>query len=199
MWCGDLGAIYFIAYKCFFAINVDMDCKELFRLYDRVNSALGFANVDCAGRKCNFCENNIGHAFLFPLEDEYLNERTGAAVPSEDVAYDGFTVKMLGISEATGRCGFFEDGRCATQKLKPIECKLYPLIFYERGNSVNLELDLRCPEAKKIDKNYIINILPAITELAEFLPKEYFIARRELPDEMGGKLKTSKVATLRKI
>jgi Fe-S-cluster containining protein len=174
--------------------------KTLFKLYDQVNSVLGFANVDCVRRKCNFCENNIGHAFLFPLEDEYLNEKIGVVTPSEKVAYNDITVKMLGISES-GRCGFFKDGKCIIQKLKPIECKLYPLIVRESGNHVNLELDVRCPEALKLqkDKKYLNLILPPLKKLINFLPKEYFIARRELPDEMGPNVKTIKIASLRKV
>jgi hypothetical protein len=60
---------------------------------------------------------------------------------------------------------------------------------------------MRCPEAMKIrdNKKYLKSVTPPLRNLMNAFPKEFFTARRSLPDEMGSGLKTVRVATLREI
>lgn len=164
-------------------------------MYDKVSAALGFVNVACLRRKCDFCETGIEGAFLFPFEDEYLQIKNNTKIPTEEIN----SIKILGIAGAS--CKFYRNKRCRIQRYKPLECKLYPLLIWEGRKFVNLELDLRCPEATELMKNkqYLKHIIPPLSELLNCLPRDFFIKRGALPAGMRSGLKKVKITALRAI
>lgn len=179
--------------------ELNMNKQKLFKIYDKINASLGFANVNCLKMKCDFCETGIGHAFLFPFEDEYLEIKNNIKIPFEEKIVNGVSIKTLGICNSS--CGFYKNRKCDIQKYKPIECKLYPYLVWEGYKLVNLKLDLRCPEAVKLRKNikYLQQIVPHLKDLINNLPKEYFIARGSLPNGMGNGAKPIKITELGKL
>ena len=175
-----------------------MDKQTLFNLYDDVNSVLGFSNVNCAKHNCNFCETKISKSFLFPFEDEYLSIKNKIKIPVEERKVSGIIIKNLKCGNG---CKFYKNNRCSIQGCKPIECKIYPFLIWECRKSVNLELDLRCPEALSLrkDKAYLNKIFPPLKKFVNSLPRKFFIARGSLPSAMGSNIKMVKIAVLRKI
>jgi Fe-S-cluster containining protein len=160
-------------------LNISMNKQTLFKIYDKVNSALGFANVNCLEGKCNFCETGIDAAILFPFEEEYLKIKNNTKIPSEKS--NCISIKTLGIDNNS--CIFYKNRKCVIQEYKPLECKLYPLIIWEGYKFVNLELDLRCPEATKLKENkeYFKQIIPALREFVNFCQKNFFLLEEICP------------------
>ena len=54
------------------------------------------------------------------------------------------------------RCGFIEEGLCALEGIKPVDCRIFPLdpIFDAKGQ-IDFVIDVNCPAAKHLSADFI--------------------------------------------
>ncbi len=62
-------------------------------------------------------------------------------------------------------CIFLDNGKCAIQDVKPLDCKAFPMTFTIYGDNRIFLLELRCPQFKAVTDDWL-------SETKELIKKE---------------------------
>ena len=52
-------------------------------------------------------------------------------------------------------CPFLKNGKCSIEPVKPLNCRIYPLIIIFKGNRPEWALDKECPAVPYLTKSFI--------------------------------------------
>ncbi|RLJ00472.1 MAG: hypothetical protein DRP03_00060 [Candidatus Aenigmatarchaeota archaeon] len=54
-------------------------------------------------------------------------------------------------------CPFLKEGKCSIEPIKPINCRIYPLVIMIKNNKPSWHISDDCPAAEHLDEEFIKN------------------------------------------
>ena len=140
--------------------------------------------IEC-GSKC--CSTKDFFVIALKHERDLIVKKTGT---------DPFK-KLGNLFYCLEPCPFLLDGKCSINEIKPIDCKIFPVIPSKKGDKIIYEVDLDCPAAEKLPESFLQEVLELGKEYIKQFSKEDLQVMHKKFGDILKKRKYAKIAEIK--
>ena len=118
---------------------------------------------------CKDCGKCCGEGFWFPVSNTEIEKIKNAGHTD---FYEGNMLKTI-----DDHCIFLKEGKCSIQDIKPVTCKVYPVMkLFTKSKPIKpyYLLDLQCPAARKLPMEEIDKLIAKSKAFFESMSKEEY-------------------------